>query len=80
MVCIRTIPFKTAIGKRLTKAELRCAIYLQQGFCPKEIAGISYNSPQTIEKHIISLREKMQARSLIHLVSKLLQQTEGIAR
>lgn len=63
--------FELALSKRFTLAELRCAYYLRKGCVPKEIARYTNISVRTVEKHLINLKNKMNSRSLIHLVSQL---------
>lgn len=56
----------------LTAKESICAYYLCQGLRTKEIANKMHRSPRTIEKQILSLKEKTQATNVNQLIRKLL--------
>lgn len=63
--------YSIALKKNFTIEELKCASYLIQGFSPKEIARTCDKSVRTIEKQLLSLRYKMNSRSLLHLATQL---------
>lgn len=62
---------RLASSKNFTPKELNCALFLYDGFSPKEIAIETHRSYRTIEKHINSLKSKLESRSIVHLVSQL---------
>lgn len=57
----------------LTKKEMICAIQISLGFSIKE-AAIKLNlSPRTVETHLIKTKEKMNARNLYEMITKLVK-------
>lgn len=56
-----------------TKKESECAQYLSIGLGLKEIADKVSVSPKTLEKHVISIKDKLQCKSLASLAVKLNQ-------
>lgn len=63
--------FRHAARHQFTPQELNCAVLLCDGLATKEIALKLDISPRTVEKHILSLRQKMNARNMLHLVTIL---------
>lgn len=56
----------------LTSRELQCLDLLSAGMSAKEIARKMLISPRTAESYIDKLKQKMNCRSTLHLMSKLL--------
>lgn len=65
--------FSYAAMHQFTPKELSCAALLCEGLAAKEIAVKLSISSRTVEKHILSLRQKMRARNTLHLVTMLLK-------
>lgn len=67
------IPFQD----QFTPKEIVVADYLVNGFSLKEIAVLTDSSPRTIEKHVASLKVKVNACSMNHLLSILFRSKHG---
>lgn len=55
----------------LTHRQRECAILLSSGFNTKEIARILELSPRTIETHIEVMKDKLQSKNRVQLISSL---------
>ncbi len=56
-------------GNQLTPREFECLLILSKGLSAKEMARILNVSNRTIENHIMNIKEKLDVRSTIEVVS-----------
>lgn len=60
-------------NRYLTKKEMLCATQIGFGLSIKEVARKFNVSPRTVETHLIHIKEKMNARNLNEMITKLVK-------
>jgi DNA-binding CsgD family transcriptional regulator len=72
----RTIRARDARGDELTPSELQVALRVAEGLTNREVAGVLFLSPKTVEHHLSAIYRKLGVRSRTELARRMASDAE----
>jgi DNA-binding CsgD family transcriptional regulator len=75
----RTVRARDAPSDELTPSELQVALRVAEGLTNREVAGVLFLSPKTVEHHLSSIYRKLGVRSRTELARRMSSDTEPAA-
>ena len=75
----RTVRPRDAAGDELTPSELQVALRVAEGLTNREVAGVLFLSPKTVEHHLSSIYRKLGVRSRTELARRMTADAEPAA-
>jgi DNA-binding NarL/FixJ family response regulator len=75
----RTVRSRDAAGDELTPSELQVALRVAEGLTNREVAGVLFLSPKTVEHHLSAIYRKLGVRSRTELARRMSTDAEAAA-
>jgi DNA-binding CsgD family transcriptional regulator len=75
----RTVRSRDAPDDQLTPSELQVALRVAEGLTNREVAGVLFLSPKTVEHHLSSIYRKLGVRSRTELARRMSSDAEAAA-